>query len=469
MNRPRRSMHTVWEDTAENAHDSTNGSGGNVLDDGPKPAKITKRFRLFGELLETEANYVRVLNTIIENFKKPLVESGLIGTREQHLLFGKSRFEDIRDVHTHILSSLEQLERRWTEKALVGQVFATPLDDFRRVYVPYFNQYDQVTDTLRDIMSNDSRVNHLILTALLKATPEKNPDRRWLQQAKAAIDHVLSESNQKRTEAEQHTVTIQMINSIDHFPAELVNSNRPFESKADFRILKGKGVFAGYKRWEITFFLFSSCITVAKRRAQQPTEAIGTPGSGGRRTSTLSRTGTFNRSGNNSFGTLQRTTSIMSFMKHRERKPYSHMAIIRFPDVRELTYLREDGIFFVRLRGQMSEECTALQIAGDTAVDDAVFFFNEVCKMINNSSIRSLELLEVSDRLHEAEDGAEEVDDDDVQFMLRAKKAGADVRNGSLRPASTLRRAVSNVSLGLYRMASKTSLSMSRTSIIAEH
>ncbi|KAI6217472.1 Protein ECT2 [Aphelenchoides fujianensis] len=333
----------LFENSGENALDSS-GSTGNLLDrenENPNHRK-SNRYFVFHELLQTETNYVEVLNTIINNFKEPLYSSQLIPSREFWKIFGKRRFEDLRVVHEHILSSMQQLDRHWTEKALVGQVWATALDDFRRVYIPTTRSRSSSTTSLPAIRafakliqeleakSRDKKYRledllirpiqrltsvNLLLQRLLKATPEKNPDRQWLQQAQIAVG------------------------TCPRRP-ELVNSNCLFVASADFRVLKGRRNLRP-----------NQYLTFAKRRIQR-TESTG-----------------FNHSANTTFGgTLQRNPSFITFMKPKERvrKPFKHLETIRFPDVREVTYLEQGGIFFVRLRDTMSEECTALQIARDT-------------------------------------------------------------------------------------------------------
>ncbi|KAI6209920.1 Protein ECT2 [Aphelenchoides besseyi] len=470
MSRARRSMNTVFEESGENALDSTGGSG-NILDrENENPAaRSNKRYRLFRELLETEENYVEVLKTIINNFQIPLEDARLadIESRVQRKIFG--RFEPLFRIHSYILSSLQQLDKQWTHKTLVGQIYATRKQDLLDNYVPYINNYEQIKETVDELkkvyplfnefiqrceMNGDGKrykLSDLLIrpvqrlpsvmllhSELIKATEKKshnNPDIPWLRAAHETIQYVLSMSNEKRTESEQYDKTMHWINQIERFPPVLVSQRRLFQEKADFHILKANGMFTRHKGCDVTFFLFNDCVTVAKNRDYCAEPQYGTPE---RRNSTLSLS--LSHGPNLTLprypsmtGTLQRSNSILNFVKPSTRKPFNHLELLRFPDFRSLMYLEEEGIFFVKIRDVQAEEYNAFQIAGDTTIDRACDFFRKLCEFVNETCRHELKLEEVNNLIE-----SNGIGEEDQMFVHKAKVAASKIKDGSIRRQSKI-------------------------------
>ncbi|KAI6210017.1 Protein ECT2 [Aphelenchoides besseyi] len=439
------------------------------------PARLTKRYRVFRELLETEENYVEILKTVINSFQIPLEDAQLtdIESRIQRRVFG--RFEPLLRIHSYILSSLQQLDKQWTNNSLVGQIYASQKQDLLNIYVSYINDYQQITEKINEMTIADSEFDKfiqncevngdgkryklsdllirpvqrlpsvmLLHSELIKATEKKshnNPDIPWLRAAHETIQYVLSMSNEKRTESEQYDKTMHWINQIERFPPVLVSQRRLFQEKADFHILKANGMFTRHKGCDVTFFLFNDCVTVAKNRDYCAEPQYSTPE---RRNSTLSLN--LSHGPNLSLprypsmtGTLQRNNSILNFVKPGTRKPFNHLELLRFPDFRSLMFLEEEGIFFVKIRDVQAEEYNAFQIAGDTTTDNASNFFTKLCGFINKTSSRDLKLEEVTNKLQ-----SESISHEDRIFIWKARHVSAKVKDGALCPPSSIRRAVSS-------------------------
>ena len=58
----------------------------------------------------------------------------------------------------------------------------------------------------------------LLLRELLKVTKSGNPDVAWLRCALETLDYVLSQSNERRQQSDQHSRILDVANNIDDFP-----------------------------------------------------------------------------------------------------------------------------------------------------------------------------------------------------------------------------------------------------------
>ena len=84
---------------------------------------MSPRHRVFMELLDTEKNYVEILETIIEVFKKPLedvngVSGSLLDPTEVKIIFGN--VPPIHDIHFDLLVQLKSAALNWREDISVG-------------------------------------------------------------------------------------------------------------------------------------------------------------------------------------------------------------------------------------------------------------------------------------------------------------------------------------------------------------
>ncbi len=87
---------------------------------------MTPRQRVFQELVQTETNFVNVLDTILEVFKKPLDDPNQIGgellnNTEIKIIFGY--LPPIFDVHKAMLTEFNDAIARWNENYSIGSVY----------------------------------------------------------------------------------------------------------------------------------------------------------------------------------------------------------------------------------------------------------------------------------------------------------------------------------------------------------
>lgn len=66
-----------------------------------------------------------------------------------------SRIPNLIHVHTKICDDLDEMIRKWPVDNLIGRVWMGPILDFKRVYPPYFNNYDEAMKVLNEAMSRN--------------------------------------------------------------------------------------------------------------------------------------------------------------------------------------------------------------------------------------------------------------------------------------------------------------------------
>ncbi|KAI6192138.1 Protein ECT2 [Aphelenchoides bicaudatus] len=432
----RRSMNTVFEESNDGALDST-GSSGNLLDRDTSSLRLTKRYQIFQELMETEQNYVEVLKCILTNYKSELENldenecNKILSNHEMHVLF--SRIKHILETHERILKVLEREDSDWTGKNLIGYAIAHQKEHLIKNYVPYMNSYDEILEILKRIESNptadqfirscDSKSTkkymfkdllirpiqrlpsvEILLKELLKATPKNNPDYKCIELAREVIIDVLSKSNENRRANDNHHQTLETINSIENFPNDYVQSNRSFYCQADFQILHSEmPTYKRYRRSIITLFLFNDIVFMAKRRDYvQPAYKSGNHGRLSINSSMTSLNSSINDlprtlSRSSSISTLKRSLSFISNSVKNERKPFKFIEALSFNSFRDFMYIRQDGLFYVKMRDSMDEGQVTLRIASDTTVELATNFMHSLCDLINSTSKREVFLRDISD------------------------------------------------------------------------
>ena len=87
---------------------------------------MTPRQRVFQELVQTETNFVNVLKTILEVFKKPLDDPNQIGGQllnqtQIKIIFGY--LPAIYDVHTSMLAEFNDAISKWHDNYSIGGAY----------------------------------------------------------------------------------------------------------------------------------------------------------------------------------------------------------------------------------------------------------------------------------------------------------------------------------------------------------
>lgn len=191
------------------------------------------------ELLDTETNYLEVLNALRNKFMQPLEK--LLSKEELKIIF--YRIKDIYEVHSKFLERLREATAPNTRYKL-SQVFL----DFRErflIYGEYCSNMTPATDMLREISKRNSSVEqavmqcqkehsggrvqlrdiltvpmqrilkyHLLLDKLVHETSATHEDYRGLERAKEAMIDVAQYTNEVKRDSEHLTVINKVKESI---------------------------------------------------------------------------------------------------------------------------------------------------------------------------------------------------------------------------------------------------------------
>lgn len=90
---------------------------------------------------------------------------------------------------------------------------------------------------------------------------------------------------------------------------------------------------------------------------------------------------TLSRSG--SISTLKRSLSFISNISKPERKPFKFIEALQFISFRQFMFIRQDGLFYLKMRDNYSDELCALKITGETTIETAVNFMQTLCDQVN--------------------------------------------------------------------------------------
>ncbi|XP_059607370.1 protein vav isoform X2 [Phlebotomus argentipes] len=187
------------------------------------------------ELVDTESNYLDVLNALRYKFMQPMEK--LLSKEDIKLIFPKVR--ELADIHTKFLEKLREAVQPGA-KLKLSQVFF----DFREpflIYGEYCSNMTNATDALRDQTAksesmrqlvnqcqkehSEGRVQlrdilsvpmqrilkyHLLLKKLVDETSPTHEDFRGLERAKEAMDDVAQYINEVKRDSE-HLVVIQKV------------------------------------------------------------------------------------------------------------------------------------------------------------------------------------------------------------------------------------------------------------------
>ncbi|KAH3759611.1 protein ECT2 [Pelomyxa schiedti] len=211
---------------------------------------IKKRKQIANEILTTETTYVGVLNTVVSKFLDKLNKPHSLGVSKEdvHNLF--SNVAVIRDCHARLRDTISGHLNSWSGNSGLGEIFLNM--GFLKLYKHYINNFDNSMNTLKICLEKypefkayvsgmeytpvllGLNVNGLLitpvqripryvllLTDLLKSTPEGHPDhdplKRALESVKALADYI----NQHRSEADNIAQLTEVQNKIVDLPITL--------------------------------------------------------------------------------------------------------------------------------------------------------------------------------------------------------------------------------------------------------
>ncbi|XP_060871893.1 protein ECT2-like isoform X1 [Metopolophium dirhodum] len=278
--------------------------------DHPSPLKLPKdqdlvikdkpfspRYQVFSELLQTEINYVGVLNTIITVYKEPLEEiidkkDCLLNNTEIKIIFGNVL--PIYQVHREMLEELKCLAASWQENSSIGSVFLKYSSELVKAYPPFVNFFEKTREMLlqcdqtKPLFHAFLKVGRLrpeccrqslqellirpvqrlpsvslLLNDILKHTNMNNPDHQALVSALASIREVMTHINEDKRKTEGQVVLFDIFNDIDNCPPHLVSSHRSFITKCD--VVEQSDNLSGHGD-HLTIFVFSDVVEVCKQK-----------------------------------------------------------------------------------------------------------------------------------------------------------------------------------------------------------
>ncbi|XP_021109904.1 protein ECT2 isoform X3 [Heterocephalus glaber] len=263
----------------------------------PAPSKQSARWQVAKELYQTESNYVNILATIIQLFQVPLEEEGqrggpILAPEEIKTIFGS--IPDIFDVHTKIKEDLEDLIVNWDESKSIGNIFLKYSKDLVKTYPPFVNFFEMSKETIIKCEKQKPRfhaflkINQakpecgrqslvellirpvqrlpsvaLLLNDLKKHTADENPDKSTLEKAIGSLKEVMTHINEDKRKTEAQKQIFDVVYEVDGCPANLLSSHRSLVQRVETVSL---GEHPCDKGEQVTLFLFSDCLEIARKR-----------------------------------------------------------------------------------------------------------------------------------------------------------------------------------------------------------
>ncbi|XP_071798925.1 protein ECT2-like [Asterias amurensis] len=274
---------------------------------------ISKRHMTAMELLQTETNYVRILQTIITIFKDPLEteQTGgpILDQEEIKTIF--SKIPEIYEVHRRLLEDVETLLEDYNDEKSIAQIILKHSKDMTKAYPPFVNFFELSKQTINDCEKQKPRFHAflkichskpeccrqtltdllirpvqrlpsmiLLLSDLLKRTTDGHAEHEQLTQAVDSLRKVTEHINEDKRKTEGHTQMFEVMNDIEDVPPHLLSAHRSFIMRADMTEIgdkeNGKGENFSEKGGSISMFLFSDTLEICKRRGK-PVSSFKSP------------------------------------------------------------------------------------------------------------------------------------------------------------------------------------------------
>ncbi|XP_071489543.1 protein ECT2-like [Diadema antillarum] len=266
----------------------------------PPAQPLSKRHMTLMELLQTEINYVKILDTIITVFKEPLEKEqtggALLPQEDIKTIF--NRIPDIYAVHCRLKDDIQALLDDYSDDKSLGQIIVKHSTDMSKAYPQFVNFFELAKQTvvqcdkqkprfhaflkicqsrpecgrqsltellIRPVQRLPSMI--LLLSDLWKRTPETHSDYTHLKQGLDALKKVTEQINEDKRKTEGHTQMFDIMNDIEGVPPDLLSAHRQFVTKIDVSEI-GKGDTFSEKGICITMFLFSDTLEICKKRAR---------------------------------------------------------------------------------------------------------------------------------------------------------------------------------------------------------
>lgn len=270
----------------------------------PDLSNITPRHRVSLELLQTERNYVKILDVIVNLFKVPLENPDnpndpILPITDVKMIFGN--LAPIYEVHKRMLGNLENLiDHDWQETNCIGKIFVTHSIDLLKAYPPFVNFFEDTKKTITacdlkyprfhaflkrcqsKIECNRESLTEmlirpvqrlpsisLIISELIKRTDDANLDKKYLTEALESIRRVMNLINEDKRKTEGQIAMFDIVNNIEDCPPSLLSALRRFICKVEARLMfmNSESEVIPSKSHKVVLFLFSDLIEICKIRS----------------------------------------------------------------------------------------------------------------------------------------------------------------------------------------------------------
>ncbi|KAM9963611.1 hypothetical protein ACTFIW_006847 [Dictyostelium discoideum] len=204
-----------------------------------------KRFRIkiINELIETERDYVRDLNIVVEVFLNPIREKQLLSAKDINSLF--SNIEILYSINMNVLKALEKDKDPLCENISVGQTFLD-MSHYLKMYTTYCSNQQNALKILEEekiknqpfreyleFCMNDSVCRGLPLNSFIikpvqrickyplliketiKFTPNDHSDKPALEEVDKKISDIVQSINEAKRTLELFQKIVDLQNSID--------------------------------------------------------------------------------------------------------------------------------------------------------------------------------------------------------------------------------------------------------------
>ncbi|XP_063224169.1 protein ECT2 [Bacillus rossius redtenbacheri] len=365
-----------------------------VSSDTPRKNQSARQ-QVFMELVQTESNYVKILETIMVVYKAPLedrLETGdpLLSKVELNTVFGN--LGPIYDIHKKMLADLRYAYHNWREDFSIGEIFLKFAPDLVKAYPSFVNFFECTKEMLLQCDQTRPRFHaflkvgqmkpecgrqslqellirpvqrlpsiSLLLNDIQKHTAKSNPDHAALEQALSKIREVMTYINEDKRKTESQMVMFGIYNEIDSCPAYLVSSQRHFVVRCEVMELSeglsGRGDI-------LVLHLFTDVLEVCKRRSK-----------------------VFN-----SMKSPNTTGSTLS-LKQGNCKPYKHIRLMPLTHIKKVIDIRETEdchkvfALMCRVPQELKERVFSFTMLDDDA--DKAGLLKIFCRQVANAFCRT--------------------------------------------------------------------------------
>ncbi|XP_041358738.1 protein ECT2-like [Gigantopelta aegis] len=262
-------------------------------------AKPSARQLVVKELLQTEINYVGILNTILNTFKaqieKPDQYNGpLLPPPAVKIIFGN--IPPIYDAHCKMRAKLQDVIENWREDISIGDVILQHADALTTAYPPFVNFFENTKKTILESDKTNPRFHAflkvcltrpecgrqtleellirpvqrlpsvvLLLGDIKKHTDSKNPDHQKLDEAISKLKGIMTYINEDKRRTDNQVAMFDIMKEIDNCPATLISSHRSFVDRID--VLELSDHLSGRGN-PLSLFIFTDSIEICKRRVK---------------------------------------------------------------------------------------------------------------------------------------------------------------------------------------------------------